>query len=96
MVDYVASHLSDLGITRGSVLMAKTFEEYEYTIGYLSVTIWIKRTRSDTNVIINDIADKLSDKLEDDPQMRQKIVEHAIASPDFKKRVVRKLVEDLS
>jgi len=46
--------------------------------------------------LANDISDKLSDELENDPEMRQKIVEAAIASPDFKKRVVRKIVEDLS
>ena len=46
--------------------------------------------------LAGDIADKLSDELEDDPEMRQKIVAHAIATPEFKKRVVRKIVEDLS
>ncbi len=46
--------------------------------------------------LAGDIADKLSDELEDDPEIRQKIVEAAIANPDFKKRVVRKIVEDLS
>ena len=43
-----------------------------------------------------DIADKLSDELENDTEIRQQIVAHAIASSEFKKRVVRKLVEDLS
>jgi len=46
--------------------------------------------------LADDIADKLSDELEDDPELRQKIVERAIASPDFKKKIIRKLVEDLS
>ncbi len=46
--------------------------------------------------LAGDIADKLSDELEDDPEIRQKIIQYAIASPEFKKRVVRKLVEDLS
>ncbi len=46
--------------------------------------------------LAGDIADKLSDELEDDPEIRQKIVKYAIATPEFKKRVVRKLVEDLS
>ncbi len=45
--------------------------------------------------LAGDIADKLSDELEDDPEIRQKIIQYAIASPEFKKRVVRKLVEDL-
>ncbi len=46
--------------------------------------------------LAGDIADKLSDELEDDPEMRQQIVKYAIATPEFKKRIVRKLVEDLS
>ncbi len=46
--------------------------------------------------LAGDIADKLSDELEDDPEIRQRIIQYAIATPEFKKRVVRKLVEDLS
>jgi len=46
--------------------------------------------------LAGDIADKLSDELEDDPEIRQKIVAAVIASPEFKKRVVRKIVNDLS
>ena len=46
--------------------------------------------------LADDIADKLSDELENHPELRKKIVELAIARPDFKKRVVRKLVEELS
>ncbi len=46
--------------------------------------------------LAGDIADKLSDELEDDPEIRQQIVDAAIASPEFKKRVVRKIVEDLN
>jgi len=46
--------------------------------------------------VADDIADKLSDELEDDPALRQRIVEAAIASPDFKKKIIRKLVDDLS
>ncbi len=46
--------------------------------------------------LASDIADKLSDELENNPEIRQQIVKHAIASPDFKKRVVRELVQDLS
>lgn len=45
--------------------------------------------------LADDIADKLSDELEDDPELRQKIVEGALASPEFKKKVIRKLVEEL-
>ncbi len=45
--------------------------------------------------LAEDIADKLSDELEDDPELKKKIVEAAVASPDFRKRIIRKLVEDL-
>lgn len=41
------------------------------------------------------IADGLSDQIEEDPELRAKIVEVAVASPDFKKRIIRKLVEEL-
>ena len=46
--------------------------------------------------LASDIADKLSDELEDDPALRTKIVDTAIASPEFKQRIVKKLVDDLS
>jgi len=46
--------------------------------------------------LVGDIADKLSDEMEDDPEIRQRIVDGVIASPTFRKRVVRKIVEDLS
>jgi len=45
--------------------------------------------------VADDIADKLSDELEDDPTWRQRIVQAAMASPDFKKKIIRKLVEEL-
>ena len=45
--------------------------------------------------VADDIAEKLSDELEDDPVWRQKIVQAAMASPDFKKKIIRKLVDDL-
>ena len=45
--------------------------------------------------LADDIADELADELEDDPTLRKAIVDPAIASPEFKKKVVRKLVADL-
>lgn len=45
--------------------------------------------------LAEDIADKLSDEMEDDSELRRKIVQAALASPDFKKKIIRKLVEDL-
>ena len=46
--------------------------------------------------LAGDIADALSDQLEDDAEVRNEIVATAIKSSEFKKRVVRKLAEDLS
>jgi len=46
--------------------------------------------------LADDIADKFSDELEDDPVLRQKIVDLAVASPEFKKRIVKKLASDLN
>ena len=45
--------------------------------------------------LADDIADELSDELEDDSELRKKIVDTAIASPEFKQKIVRKLIEDL-
>ena len=47
------------------------------------------------NSLADDIADKLQDALEDDPEMRKRIVEAAVANPAFKSRIVSKLVDDL-
>jgi len=46
--------------------------------------------------LADDIADKFSDESEDDPVLRQKIVDLAVASPEFKKRIVKKLASDLN
>ncbi|MCH8087136.1 MAG: hypothetical protein IIC81_04700 [Chloroflexi bacterium] len=46
--------------------------------------------------LAEDIADKLSDELEDDSELRRRIVEAAVASPDFKAKIVRKLVAEMS
>ncbi len=46
--------------------------------------------------LANNIADKLSDELEDDAALRRGIVSAAIANPEFKRRIVKKLVADLS
>jgi len=42
------------------------------------------------------IADKLSDELEDNSDLRQSIISTAVANPEFKRRIVKKLVSDLS
>lgn len=46
--------------------------------------------------LADDIADYLSDELEDDPTLRKAIVDAATANPEFKKTIVKKLVADLS
>ena len=46
--------------------------------------------------LADDIAEDLSDELEGDHAMVQQIVDTAIANPQFKERIVRKLVEELS
>ena len=46
--------------------------------------------------LADDIADKLQDQLEDDPDMRRQIVDAAVANPEFKRKIVAKLTDDLS
>ena len=46
--------------------------------------------------LADEIADKLSDELEDDAELRKQIVEAAVTSPEFKSRIVKKLVADMS
>ena len=46
--------------------------------------------------LADDIADKLQDALEDDPDMRRRLVDAAVSNSAFKRKIVTKLVEDLS
>ncbi len=46
--------------------------------------------------LADDIADKLEDELEDSPELRRQIVDAAAANPEFKKRMVKKLADELS
>jgi len=46
--------------------------------------------------LADDIASELSNELEDDPGLTSKIVEAAMTNPQFKSRIVRKLVDELS
>ena len=46
--------------------------------------------------LADDIADKLGDELGDNPELRKQIVDAAVASPEFKQRIVKKLAEELS
>ncbi len=46
--------------------------------------------------LAEDIADKLEDELEDNAELRKQIVDAAVANPEFKKRIVKKLADELS
>ena len=46
--------------------------------------------------LADDIADKLEDELEDNPEFRKQIIDAAVASPEFKKKIVAKLADELS
>jgi len=46
--------------------------------------------------LAGDIADKMGDELGDNPELRKQIVDAAVASPEFKQRIVKKLAEELS
>ena len=45
--------------------------------------------------LAEDIADELEDEIEDDADLKRQIIETAMASPDFKKKVMKELVDDL-
>ena len=46
--------------------------------------------------LADDIADKVQDAMEDDPELRQRIITAAISNEAFKKRLVTKLIKELS
>jgi hypothetical protein len=45
--------------------------------------------------LAKEVADKLSDALEDDPIVRRQILQAAVASPEFKRRVIQKVLEEM-
>lgn len=45
--------------------------------------------------LAEDIADEMEDELENDEEFKSKILETAMASPEFKKKLVKELVDDL-
>ncbi len=45
--------------------------------------------------LAEDIADELSDVLEDDPEFRAKIIQSAMGNKTFKDQLVKKLVEEI-
>ena len=48
------------------------------------------------DTLADDIADKVQDAMEDDPELRQRIISAAISNEAFKKRLVAKLINELS
>ena len=46
--------------------------------------------------LADEIADKLESELEDNVELRRHIVDAAVASPEFKKKIVAKLAAELS
>lgn len=58
----------------------------------------VKKVVDDPEVLADlaeDIAEEIADYLEDDPTVRQKLIDAAIKSPDFKKRVIKELADEL-
>ena len=47
------------------------------------------------DALADEIADKVQDALGDDPQMRERLINAAIANESFKKRLVAKLIDEL-
>ena len=45
--------------------------------------------------LAEDIADEMEDELEDDPEFRKQVIDAAMASPDFKQKLVKELVDDI-
>lgn len=58
----------------------------------------VKKVVDDPEVLdelAEDVADEIADYLEDDPTVRQKIINAALGSADFKKRIVKELVDEI-
>lgn len=59
----------------------------------------VKAVVADRSAMIDladDIADELSDIIEDDPTFKQKVIQAALATPEFKQRIIGALIEDMS
>ena len=58
----------------------------------------VKKVVDDPEVLdglAEDVADEISDYLEDDPAIRQKIINAALGNADFKKRIIKELVDEI-
>jgi len=47
------------------------------------------------NGLASDIAEELSSAMEDDPDVKKRIMKAALASPGFKQKIIKNLVEEL-
>jgi len=47
------------------------------------------------DALADEIADKVQDALQDDPHMRERLINAAMANEAFKKRLVSKLIDEL-
>ena len=48
------------------------------------------------DTLAEDIADKMEDTLEDDTELRQRLINAAVTNEAFKKKLVNKLIEEFS
>jgi len=48
------------------------------------------------NQLVDEIAGKLQDELQDNPDVRKQIVDAALALPEFKRKIATKLADELS
>lgn len=58
----------------------------------------VKKIVEDPEVLddlAEDIGEEIAEYLEHDPKIRQKIINAALASPDFKKRIVKEVVDEI-
>jgi len=58
----------------------------------------VKKVTEDEEVLnglASDIAEELSSAMEDDPNMKKRIMKTALASPGFKQKIIKNLVEEL-
>ena len=58
----------------------------------------VKRVVDDPEVLddlAEEIADEMSDYIEDDPAIKQKIIDAALGNADFKKRITKELVDEM-
>jgi hypothetical protein len=45
--------------------------------------------------LAKEVADKLSDALEDDATVRQSILQAAVNNPEFKRKVIQKIIQEM-